>query len=146
MPAGIFATAIALRVRELDGGRVLEWCGAGHPEALLRTGDGRNARLASTSPMLGVLEAHEFECANAAVPVRPGDRVVAYTDGVMEARGASGADFGMARIEEAIAGAGTVAANGTEVELGSTLFEAVTAFRLGPTLDDVLIVELVIAE
>lgn len=131
MPEAIFATAIALRLREEDGGRVLEWCGAGHPDGILRRAGGELVRLQSDAPMLGVLEGDVFACGCRRVAVGAGDAVITYTDGVLEARSPSGEMFGFERIEATIGGGSG----------GDSLFDAVERHRQGPTADDVLIVE-----
>ena len=50
MPEGIYATAAVLRARADNGKRVLEWCGAGHPDAMLRRANGDLVHLRSSSP------------------------------------------------------------------------------------------------
>jgi serine phosphatase RsbU (regulator of sigma subunit) len=67
----------------LDGDR-LSWCGAGHPPLAVLGSDGVPRLLnASTGPLLGLAgSAYRAE----SVQLRPGDTVVAYTDGLIEHR------------------------------------------------------------
>jgi hypothetical protein len=84
--AGQIATAVVARI---DGG-ALELAAAGHPPVLVVSG-GRVTELGATAPPLGVGTAgfplHRH-------PVRPGDVVVAISDGVTEARRTGGDDWG----------------------------------------------------
>lgn len=60
--------------------RLLRYCAAGHPPALrFRRGEGA-VELGGGGPLLGVLEGAEFESREA--ELRPGDRLVFYSDGV----------------------------------------------------------------
>lgn len=86
---------------------VLEWqhhelqvANAGHPPALLRRRDGsieqiRGGRIA---PPLNVTNDPAMRPCATTVVLQPGDLVLAYTDGVSEARNTKGEEFGEARI------------------------------------------------
>jgi len=71
---------------------------AGHPPPLLHRG-GTLRELGPYGVMLG-----RFEAAYTAetIELRPGDRIVAYTDGVPEALNARGEAFGQERLEQLI--------------------------------------------
>lgn len=71
---------------------------AGHPLPLLRRGDDVRP-IGHPSPLLGVYEAAEYEAAR--VEVRPGDRLLLYTDGVTEAPG-RGERFGEQRLMDTL--------------------------------------------
>jgi len=63
------------------------WINAGHVPPLLQTADGL-VRLKAGTPPLGVLPELKFEVQR--IELAPGDRLLAYTDGVTEARDAEG--------------------------------------------------------
>jgi len=74
---------------------------AGHPHPLLLRDDGAEV-VGDPGPLLGVVEEPVWLPAN--VAVEPGDQLVLYTDGVIEARGANGERFGTDRLCEGLAG------------------------------------------
>ncbi len=82
-------------------GRAVTYASAGHPPALLRRGEGSIARLDGASGLpLGVTEEETYRQAES--PVRAGEAVVCFTDGVTEARSPGGEWFGDARLERAV--------------------------------------------
>lgn len=95
---GIFATAIALMIDPYAG--KLRWANAGHPPGYRRTVNGTVDALASQSVLLGALPSGEFEITCGELDLAPGDVVLLYTDGVMEARGRDGSMFGLAKLRE----------------------------------------------
>jgi sigma-B regulation protein RsbU (phosphoserine phosphatase) len=78
----------------------LGYISAGHCPGFLLHGD-EIRRLDSTGPVLGLLR--EPGHRRAVVNFRPGDLLVLYSDGVVEAEGASGEEFGEERLTAAIA-------------------------------------------
>ena len=98
----VYTTAVLAQLATDTG--LLEWVNAGHPEPLLL----RGGKLIKTlhvehSPPLGLGELRD----NDPVPVgheqlEPGDRVLLYTDGVVEARSPSGEFFGVERLADLI--------------------------------------------
>jgi serine phosphatase RsbU (regulator of sigma subunit) len=90
------ATAICLK---LDGERVTV-SSAGHPPAIIVSADGTLTEAPRAEPMLGAFRVpprHEEELA-----VSPGDLLIAYTDGVVDARGRSDR-FGIERLRRVLA-------------------------------------------
>ncbi len=80
-----------------DGGTVAV-ANAGHPAPLLCRG-GEIRELGTQGVLLGRFDAtYTAE----ATPLAPGDRIVAYTDGVIEARNARGEELGEERLKAAI--------------------------------------------
>ena len=93
-----FATAAIARL-DLDSGS-LRWVNCGHPDPILV----RDARLLRPPPCrparpLGLLAGEPQVCE---VQLRPGDRVLFHTDGVVEARSPAGAFFGEERLADLV--------------------------------------------
>jgi hypothetical protein len=88
-PGDRFVTA-AIAQLDLDSGR-LSWIGAGHPPPLLiRDGRVRALELASVPPLGVHLPATPTVAAES---LEPGDLLLFYTDGLMDARGPDGEPF-----------------------------------------------------
>ncbi|MDX1979178.1 MAG: SpoIIE family protein phosphatase [Bryobacteraceae bacterium] len=85
-------------VIQRDG--AMRWTNAGHCPALLIRASGAIEMLEPTSMPLGMLEEAEFEVRDALL--QPGDRILAYTDGVSEAQNRLRRFFGTARIERTV--------------------------------------------
>lgn len=132
---GVFATAMCVRF-DADA-RALTWASAGHPTAFVRSTDGEMHELASTATMLGILDASEYDPSPKSLAFSPGDRLLAYTDGAMEARDAWGKELSMPGIAK-LARAGWAAG---EASVADLVMRAVVAHRDGGPMDDTLIVE-----
>ena len=89
-----FVTCLVLR---LDSDGVCEVANAGHPSPFLNQ---QELGLPGTLP-LGVLAAAKFE--KATIHLGVGDRLTLYTDGLLEARNASGELYGFDRLQQLIA-------------------------------------------
>lgn len=92
---------------------------AGHPAVLVLPG----GQLAATGPALGLIEAGMFGAHE--VTLAPGTIVVAYTDGVSEARNDADEEFGEARLLEILDGCRDRGA----VEVCSRVLDAVRQYR-----------------
>jgi len=75
-----YLTAYALRINRRAGKAV--FAAAGHPPALYIPKDGLAAFAECENPFVGMLEDSSYR--SAAMDVRPGDRFVLYTDGLVE--------------------------------------------------------------
>lgn len=95
---GHFLTAFALLYR--PDLRRATFVDAGHPPLLQRRGDRILRHGAGTQIPLGVLREHAWQ--NESFEVESGDILVLYTDGVVEARDASGEPFGEQRLAELV--------------------------------------------
>ncbi len=86
------------------GSGLLRYINAGHVPPLIvrRNSDGAYEieLLEEGGPLLGVLKEPEYR--QGCVPIRAGDLLVIYSDGVVEAQDGSGADFGLERLKAAI--------------------------------------------
>jgi CHASE3 domain sensor protein len=125
-----FLTAF-LAVIDTVSGR-LRYASAGHPPALL-VHDQRVAELGPTGPLLAWFPA-EWRTVEAVLD--PGGRLVAYTDGLIEARAGDRSFYGQERLADVVAGASSGSADAL---LAATLGDLRT-FRPGRVADDVTIV------
>jgi CRP-like cAMP-binding protein len=124
---------------ELDpGARRLRYANAGHPHPLLyRAGDGRVQALEVLDPILGALEPEECAYQAREIPWDAGDRLVLYSDGVIEARDRAGREYGRERLEDALLGHHGLGASA----LCEALAHDVQAHRGGgPPADDLTLV------
>lgn len=108
---------------------------AGHPHPLLsHPATGRPAPLASHDLLLGV---EEYQPAELCYRFVPGQRLVLYTDGVVDAVDPDRREFGQHRLHEAVASLADRDADGC----ADGVFEAVDRFRRGaPQRDDETVV------
>ena len=129
-PVAPFATAFLARINCRLG--EMTYCNAGHCPPILRRADGRTDLLERGGPLLGAIEDAEFELGS--VILEPGDTLVAYSDGVLECRNASGEEFGLDRIVEALRHAASSSAQATLMMLLATLQDFANG---SPLCDDV---------
>lgn len=131
----IYATALCLRFDSRTD--VMEVANGGHPPAFLLGVDGTIEEIGSTAFVLGACRDEDFDPAPTTARYVPGDTVVAYTDGAIEARAPSGQMLRIAGLRSLVA---TQAAQpGDRVNV---LLRAVAMHRgNAPTEDDTLIVE-----
>jgi serine phosphatase RsbU (regulator of sigma subunit) len=109
--------------------RRLRWSTAGHPPPLVRSHDGSARYLEVPSgPPLGVIPDPRYETSSATLA--PGDRLVLYTDGLIERRDAS-LDFGMDMLKNALTEVARLAPGAAAEWL---------AQRISPGIDDVAII------
>jgi serine phosphatase RsbU (regulator of sigma subunit) len=91
-------TTVLLGWLNLQTGEVT-YCSAGHPPALVFRNDGHAESLREGGPVLGVLPDACF--ANGCTTLRPGDALLAYSDGITECRNENGDEFGAERLAAA---------------------------------------------
>lgn len=125
-------TFVTLVVAVLDlGDDTLAYVNAGHPSPFLVTPGSGTLQLDPTGPLVSpVLADATWEVAR--VPFGPGDRLVAFSDGVLEARDAGGREFGSGGVQA------TLRHDGTAAELVQHLRSAVRDHEVQPR-DDVTI-------
>lgn len=108
LPRNRFATAAIGWLRD-DG--LLTLVNGGHCAPLVLRADGRIEAIDSTGPVVGVLERARWTAAT--LTLGEGDKLLLYSDGVVEATSAEGEEFGQDGIERALpahhASAGAVA-------------------------------------
>ena len=118
--------------------RELTFANAGHNPPIVVGADGRVRRLAAGGMVLGVFEATTVEQQH--VHLTPGDRLVLFTDGIVEAEGPGNEEFGDGRLSGIVVRrrAATAAA------LVDRIFAEVTDFAGGPLQDDATVVVLAV--
>ena len=100
---GQFVTAICTHI-DLPV-HAITYSGAGHPPAILvRRASGEVLELAENGLFLGPFRNVSY--ANARAPFDPGDRLLLYTDGIIEATFSDGEPFGLVRLREFAAAQG----------------------------------------
>jgi phosphoserine phosphatase RsbU/P len=97
--SNMFAT-VFFAVLEPASGRI-DYANCGHEPALVLGPGGVRARLEPTGPAVGMLPDVQFAVRDATLA--PGETLLAFTDGVTEARSASGELFGSERFEASLA-------------------------------------------
>ena len=118
-------------------GRQMVYANAGHLPALhLHAGTGEAAWLEPGGPAVGLLT-HDFGFRTAAAPFDAGDVFVFYTDGITEAEGAAGSEFGRDRLAAVVRARRDESAE----TIAAAVHEAVDAFRgPGPRGDDATVI------
>lgn len=132
----IYVTGMCLRV-DCERGQV-EFASGGHPPAFLRAVDGTIEELQSTAFVLGACPDEAFDPAPRTLEFGPGDTILAYTDGAIEARNETGKMFRIEGIRRMVA-----SADGRSPTLWPRIFkDEVIEFRGGPPEDDTLLLVL----
>jgi CheY-like chemotaxis protein/anti-sigma regulatory factor (Ser/Thr protein kinase) len=101
LPIGIFCCAVLIEVNP-DKGLIEVWNG-GLPEVLLLGQHGELLhRVPSTHLPLAVASPERFDPVPVVLPMAPGERLLCWTDGVIESRNQAGEEFGEERLAEFI--------------------------------------------
>jgi serine phosphatase RsbU (regulator of sigma subunit) len=115
----------------------LHFANAGHERPLWRRVDGTVQPLDQHDFVLGLF--HDVVYGEWSIEMQPGDCLVMFTDGVTEARNATGEFFGESRLEQVVAASG----GGSASELLRAIVEALGAFAGStPPADDCTMVVL----
>ncbi|MFE9691355.1 PP2C family protein-serine/threonine phosphatase [Micromonospora sp. NPDC005806] len=119
--------------REPDGGLLVRVAGGGHPAPLVVRADGTVEQVKVGGMPVGALAAARF--GEAETRLNPGDLLVAYTDGVTEARGGPTEleMFGEARLHQALASGTGLSPS----ELVARLLQMVDEWLDGQVHDDI---------
>ena len=126
LPRNRFATAVMGWLRD-DG--VLKIVNAGHCPPLVVRADGTIESIGSTGPVVGLLTSPRWSATTRTLG--RGDRLVLYSDGVVEAMSPDGAEFGEERVEELLD-----APFESSREVANAIIEAVSDHAKGETADD----------
>jgi serine phosphatase RsbU (regulator of sigma subunit) len=133
-PYNLYATGTCIMLDPSTGD--LRWVNAGHPPAILRRIDGSVNDLPGTTLLLGAESYAEFETNEKSMQLSPGDTVIAYTDGIFEARDDSGKRFGIDGLRE------TARFTPPPRDWTRFIMNAVNKHMHGPAQDDMLVVSL----
>ncbi|GBF38104.1 SpoIIE family protein phosphatase [Leptospira johnsonii] len=96
LQSSFFATALLLR---LYPSGTLEVCNAAHNEPMILRPSSDEIRTIPTSgPPMGTITGYSYELVR--MKVAPGDKILMYTDGLVETMGADGTEFGLQRVQE----------------------------------------------
>ena len=129
-PETFFVTVFAAAL-DLASGR-LEYCNAGHEPPFTRGPGGPLKRLpAAERPPIGVPET--FPCVTDTVQLAPGEWLCAVTDGVTEAMDASGALYGVQRLEQVLS---SLAAQASPEDIAAAVRDDVKRFVAGAGASD----------
>jgi sigma-B regulation protein RsbU (phosphoserine phosphatase) len=133
-----FCTLVVMRLLKEDDDWLVAISSAGHPLPVLISADGDVAEIGAAGSLVGVLTHPQLD--DQRHVLSQGDTLLLYTDGVTEARGASGS-FGVAGIlpviEEGIASAS---------DLTGRLLDEVLRFQDGTARDDIAIISLTVGQ
>jgi len=128
----IFVTA-ACAVLDTEAGQIA-YAQAGHPTGFLRRAAGGVDLLPAddevAGPALGLIDGAEYVTGRA--PVARGDTIILFTDGLVEARSASGEEWGEPRLRRLL----EEHAGLPSAELLPLLVEAALGFAQGASFDD----------
>lgn len=139
LPVGIFCCAVLAEVNPAKG--MIEIWNGGLPEVLII---GRQAellhRIPSTHLPLGVARAERFDPNPVVLAMEPGDRLLCWTDGVIESRNQAGEPFGEQRVLRLLENY-----PGRPQLFFDGLLRAIEAFHGAPQ-DDISLLEMVMLE
>jgi phosphoserine phosphatase RsbU/P len=133
-PAEYFATMFFAEYR--DQTRELRYINCGHPAALLMRAGGKIERLEATALPIGIFASWSSE--EKTVTLAPGDVLIAFSDGVLEAGVERGEEFGEARLIDAL----RVARAGELEPMLDAIIDEVRRFSPDLQSDDVTLIAL----
>jgi serine phosphatase RsbU (regulator of sigma subunit) len=110
--------------------RRLRYANCGHPSAFVIRASGGVERLDATATVLGMFPT--WNCEQASVDVQPGDKVFAYSDGVIESGMNDGPEFGEERVISLLESSRHLDAELTV----RRVVEAARGYNAGPQPDD----------
>jgi serine phosphatase RsbU (regulator of sigma subunit) len=138
----IYATAVCIRA-DIERG-VVEYASGGHPPAFIRGIDGSLRDLDPTTFVLGACGEKDFDHGQVEVEFMPGDSLIAYTDGAIEARNLEGKMLQIDGLRKILATPITTEITAeTQGLWAERILNEVTTFRGGlPPDDDTLTIEI----
>jgi sigma-B regulation protein RsbU (phosphoserine phosphatase) len=114
-----FVTFFLARIDETT--RTLTYCNAGHNPPLLRHADGTIERLLPTGAAIGLIEQTGF--LQKSVALQQGDRMILYTDGVVESFNKTEEQFGEGRLEKFLHDSSKLPTSQVIASLRETLYQ-----------------------
>ena len=137
MIAGKFVTMAYLRFDAERG--TIAYANAGHNPPLLARSTGEVEALPPSGTVLGVFPDAEYQ--GAELPLRSGDRVLLYTDGISEARDGADQEFGEQRLQDSLVRHRHLAAG----DLHAAMMDEITRFAHSGFQDDATLLVIAIA-
>jgi PAS domain S-box-containing protein len=135
-----FFTLMAARLnRDL---RTIELAGAGHPPAMIVSRNQKPRLLESRSAILGLLEDAVDGETTLKVPIRPGDRLIIYTDGFTESFNSQQEMLGVEGLQKIVCDTAGLPL----LIMKQEIIARVATWRSGPAVDDMSLVVLEIAD
>lgn len=132
LPSNKFATVAIAQIHD-DGSLVV--ANGGHCPLLIARKAGRIETIESTGPVVGLLPAAVWR--SLTIPFHRGDTLLAYTDGVIEARSDRDEELGIDRLQRAFAAASR---HRRASEIGAELTAAITAHAGSRNDDDLTMI------
>jgi sigma-B regulation protein RsbU (phosphoserine phosphatase) len=129
-----FCTVAFLRVRRGDDGIRCRLASGGHPLPLLCRENGQVVEVGRPGSLVGILEDTQFE--DVEVVMGPGETLLLYTDGVVEAR-SNGDQYGTERLAQILR-----LGHPTADDLVGAVVEDVLAHQGGAAADDIAVLAL----
>jgi phosphoserine phosphatase RsbU/P len=114
--------------------RTFRYCNAGHPYPILVSAGAAHTLDHGGGAVLGVFPSWNYQ--DSSVNLKSGDRMLLFTDGITEAEGAQGEEFGVERV----AAFGKAHAASSAVELTEQLLAQASDFCGAQFLDDATLV------
>ena len=134
-----FCTVVYGRLERVGGGSGwrLTVASGGHPLPYLVRDEGEVATVGRPGSLLGILRPEEMVAlSDHVVLLSPGNSVVFFTDGVIEARGEGEDLFGEERLRELLGASASMTAG----EMAGAVVDAVLAYQGGVARDDIAVV------
>ena len=132
MASGRFATFCYARID--PAARRIVYSNAGHNPPLLLRGDGSVEKLGDGGMVLGIFPDTQYD--QSELPLRPGDRLLFYTDGITEARDPEGEEYG----EDRLAAAALAVTAPEALAIKDAVLADVNAFTHGKFEDDATLI------
>ncbi|HVL97894.1 MAG TPA: SpoIIE family protein phosphatase [Egibacteraceae bacterium] len=133
-----FCSAAYLRITTGRSDVRVDAASGGHPPLLILRADGQIERMEPTGPLIGLFP--DIELSDRHLRLEPGDSIIAYTDGITEAR--TGEElFGHDRLVELV---GTLAGRSAD-DIAGAVSETAAAFAQESEADDAAVIVLRVA-
>jgi sigma-B regulation protein RsbU (phosphoserine phosphatase) len=130
-----FCTVVVARATRIHGGVRLSVCCAGHLQPFVVRAGGTIERVGLPGSLLGLFP--DIRLMEETVQLRRGDTIVAFTDGITEARNGD-EEFGELRTEKVLSSC----AGASATEMAGTLLDEVLRFGGAAARDDIAILAL----
>ena len=133
LPSNRFVTAVIGHLRD-DGTLVI--ANAGHCAPLVARADGRVEPIDPTGPVIGILDNPRWS--SVTTVLEPGETLLLYSDGVVEAKSLDDAEFGLAQVVAILSSISSQ--GGSAREVSGRILEAVDRHARGVRDDDLTVV------